>query len=291
MNKTTDLLKDYNDIAQKLEGHHELFYQFWNLGEPTLTDAVPTAAVAYDPFTKEISFLFNPKFYKELDDYTLLFIICHEFLHVMLQHLVRMKVPELSKIANIAMDVVVNEMLIRSFSFDKDKVKDANRLCWRETTFKNKDVDKNREFEYYFNQLCDQIEIFEISIVSPGDGSGDKSNGGNELGEGEIVGSGGCDSHQDFEEISKKDMKEIMEKVGESMSKEAKDSLKTIAQQAGSSGGDLMRISKAKGKPNGKWETVIHDWARKQATTSSSEQWARTNRRFTCLPRDMFIPT
>ena len=108
---------DWEKLKEKLACHHSIFYKVVEMGKPYLTDKIPTAAVQFDKEGKFINFLFNEKFWKECDDYKKMFVVCHEALHIVLQHGTRFLENVDNKIANIAMDIVVNHALVRDFGF------------------------------------------------------------------------------------------------------------------------------------------------------------------------------
>ena len=134
-----DIRKEYFDLARRLDIHHAFFYKLWELGTPRLTFAISTAAVGFDRKGHQIAYLFNPLFWKDCDTYKKVFVICHEFLHILLNHGIRSKDCDVPQLANIALDVVVNHMLVDKFGFDRTKIKGWEDLCWLDTTFKDFD--------------------------------------------------------------------------------------------------------------------------------------------------------
>ena len=66
---STDLDKEWKDFGNKLVLHHSLFYKFWQLGKPSFTESIDTAAVVFDKDGNCINFLFNEKFWNECDEY------------------------------------------------------------------------------------------------------------------------------------------------------------------------------------------------------------------------------
>src|ERR1700744_3478315 len=78
---------EYFEYARELEDHHALFYAIWQIGKPWFTEIIPTAAVAFDKEGHDcVQFVFNPHFWERLTLYERLFVICHEALHVILNH-------------------------------------------------------------------------------------------------------------------------------------------------------------------------------------------------------------
>ena len=154
---------EWNDISLRLECHHAVFYKLWSIGKPQLVDNIDTAAVSFDKFGKYINFLFNKDFWNRIDINGKLFVICHEMLHVLLNHGIRSKsVSSSNRVAlNISLDVVVNHSLINSFGFQRDMVcKSINKalnsseedakedcLCWIDTVFPDLNPKENQNFE------------------------------------------------------------------------------------------------------------------------------------------------
>lgn len=279
-------------IAQDLEVYHGIFSRIWQMGKPVEDFTISTAAVRFDSEGGFFSFCFNPNYFKTLDDYNLKFIICHEALHVILNHGYRSF--ELQKeIANITMDVVINESLIQNFGFDRAKIKNSEELCWYNTIFKNEDIEKNKSFEYYYELLYNKIldsSSFSVNIQVPANMGGkqktvDQHDGfGNEFQDqiDEKI-DDACDNLGNDE---RKQLKDIIEKLLDDDTKQAIN--------AGTEKGGLTKImSLEKIKTKRKWETVIKNWAQKHLKHSDKnhEQWTRINRRFVTLSRDLFIPT
>ena len=115
--------------------------------------------VGFDKDGALIEFLFNEEFWKKLSAYDRAFIISHEILHILLEHGKRINDENSQKdIANQAMDICVNELLVGNFGFDRDKLEIEkileSELCWFDTIFPNtKKVKRDREAEYYYNIL------------------------------------------------------------------------------------------------------------------------------------------
>jgi hypothetical protein len=147
------------EITKYLESSHSLFRKFWDLGDPVWTDKLPTAGVTFNEDGDLVYFLFNKDFWDALPAYDRAFVVAHEFLHILLEHGRRINSPTDDKeIANKAMDICVNQLLIDSFGFDQSKLTIEKilgvPLCWYDEIFKgSRRVEKNREAEYYYNIL------------------------------------------------------------------------------------------------------------------------------------------
>jgi len=285
--------EEWFEISRALEEHHAVFYKVWQMGKPIFDESIPTACVQFDEHGNFIMFRFNPEFWQRLDLKNKLWVICHEALHIVLNHGIRAKDAGMnSKAANVAMDIVVNHSLSRNFGFDRDDVDNWEEYCWVDTIFKDKDPlpPNNEMFEYYYN-------LFEKTY---GDGGpGDGSNNGPRT----------VDDHTGMGEQSG-DWGKVIDQINESLTAEEKESLKSTIQKhfqkegkpneveknspAGcGTGGQWTFVTVPPRKIKQKWETVIKKWARKYLNFKDKdvEQWARINRRFVMLPRDMILPS
>lgn len=282
--------KEWFEISLALEQHHAVFYKVWQMGKPIFNEDIPTAAVQFDDKGDFIWFHFNPKFWKRLDFYNKLFVICHEALHIVLNHGIRTRDAGINrKATNIALDIVVNHALVRGFGFDRNQIEGWEDYCWVDTVFKNKNPQPSTEemYEFYYN-LFDKV----YGMGGPGDG---------EKGE-----PGTVDDHSFMGEKSEK-WDKVIDSLNEGLSEEEKESLKgmidkhfqqepksKLNQKAGTgTGGQWVFANISKVKKKKKWETVIKKWSKKYLKEKDKdvEQWARLNRRLTMLPRDMFLPS
>ena len=102
---------------------------------------IPTACVRFDKAGQTIDFLINHDYWNTLTNEQKKFVICHECLHVILYHGLRINnlFDNDLNIANQALDIVVNHLLIDRFDFNRSDVDPDNKLCWVDTVFqKNK---------------------------------------------------------------------------------------------------------------------------------------------------------
>lgn len=249
----------------------------WGLGKPFFTNSIPTAAVAFDRTGQQVQYLFNPDFWNELTRYERQFIIAHECLHVILNHGFRSLDASDHEVANKALDVVVNHMLINRFGFDRKQISFADELCWIDTLWKENHPEDNMNFEYYFNLL--------------------KNEG--DLGAGNLA-----DNHSGLS-MDADEWQDVVDMVGEAMSDFSKQSIAEIlekhtleeeshsTQRGTKSGNWWVTANVGEVKQKKKWETVIRQWSKKfdRANLHDVEQWARTNRRFVGLDIGLMLPT
>jgi predicted metal-dependent peptidase len=260
---------EFEEIAFELESHHAIFYKLWEMGEMVFNDDLPTAGVSFDRAGKYVSFEFNTKFWKQCTPYERKFIICHECLHVWLNHGLRTKNTEFPQLSNMALDVVVNHMLVDNFGFDRSRISGQKDLCWVDTLFDKKENISNGEtFEYYYNALVNSPNTKFLNLVDSHDGLGD------------------CD------------FDELVDKLGEDLSEEEKKQIaKALKSHRPPSGkktrgdeamGDWVRVkTPAVIRKKKSWFELIKQWASiKSEDDIESEQWLKPNRRMTLLESD-----
>lgn len=276
MNNIMDLTReDFFQVSRRLEQYHAVFYKLWELGKPVFTDKIPTACVSFDKKGKCLNFLFNPDFWQKASPRLRDFVICHECLHVILNHGIRTTESDDKQKCNVALDVVVNGMLIREFDFLRSEVDPDKKFCWVDTEFPGEKLPDDEIFEYYYNRL-DIKKVggqFGQLVDDHGQLTGEESEA--------VI----KELNEKMSNEDKKDIKDIIEKFFE-------EELKGLHQGTGP-GGMWSFVTDEKVKKNKKWETVIKNWARKYIKDDFRrvEHWAPSNRRWALLPDDIILPT
>lgn len=302
-----NITEEFNAISRDLDKFHSVFYQIWEMGYPELTFDVPTAAVAFDKKGRQIKFMFNPLFWKQSDTYTKEFVICHECLHVILNHGMRIKDLKGSfwaRIANYALDVVINHMLVDKFNFDRYSIKEQENFCWIDTVFgkDHKLVERNRAFEHYFGLLKQKVtEDIQSGKLRIRNSDGSFSDiGGSPIDMHDFL--EGLDNEElkkDIEEhinrnlndLDKKNFIDKLEETGEG--KKTTEESKKNSQAGSIAGGITFKMNiHEKVKKKQKWETVIKKWSLKYFKEDHGiEQWARENRRISTLQTNLMLPS
>ena len=288
---------EWSSLADKLETHHAIFYKLWSVGKPILVDHIPTAAVSFDKIGKCVNFYFNTKFWSSLETEAKLFVICHEMLHVILNHGHRSKnASRINQIpTNIALDVVVNQSLIQSFGFSRptvtkqivkafktmninDSVDDP--LCWIDTIFPDKQIKQDECFEYYYNQFKKEYKDGMPLIAS-------------------ISNKGTLDDHDmmnshEWADIHKFLSEELLPEEIEAVKSFIGKNFESNKDMAGTHNSDnwvFWKTTKIQIKKP--WETVIKKWENQilHEVYDSCEQWARVARRYSSLKNSFFIPS
>lgn len=243
----------------ELEKHHGVFSCFWSLTKPIFTNKIPTACVEFNKVGKCINMKINPGFWEELDQTQRMFIVSHECLHVILEHGKRGKGLN-KKVANIAMDIVINESLVSRFGFDKDHIDplvDGNRqFVWLDVISEmiEKPLLEGQPFEYYYNKIIESGKELPFTI-----------------------------NHDGLESFGDMDISDFEELAGEI------EKLENFMKQAGVDAGNLWRLAVARPVKKKKWETVIKDWVR--ANLDREVNWRNRPRRMENLPPRFFLPS
>lgn len=272
---------EFREISLELEKYHGVFATLWQFGRIQFVDNIPTAAIQFDEYGDRVAFLFNEKWWKSLDLYNKCFFICHECLHVILNHGVRTVGTAYKQLCNIVLDVVVHNILINNFKFQREKIENWEKFCWLDKVFPKEDMPNDESFEFYFNRLknkCSAIELSKFQLA---------------------------DSHEWFEGQSSG---EIIDKLNKGISNEEKESLRDTIEKhyteestegkeggkkAGTEkGGKWVFAKKGNVVKKKKWETIIKQWSKKfKDKSNDTEQWARINRRLAVMPTSLILPS
>lgn len=297
------------NIAQKLQKFSVLFRSFWEYSEIQFSTNKSRGTTASVGFNKDdgspININVYQDFWDKLDENSRLFVLCHEHLHILLNHGKRfldyIKDPKKIGKLNKASDVVINHMLCDYFGFDRDKLDDfiKNEGCWIDTVFKkNKNIKKDQSTEYYLAHLENESEDqmpsgFDIHefFESYGDSNamGDtKDKNGNPI--------------QIPNDLAEK-IDEFLQESGiiNDVNGLNKELCKVLENEdkgrfAGLGTGGFHSIIKRQVKKKKKWETVIKKWESKfkKDTLDYIERWDRINPRFYDLlsqNRNIKLPT
>lgn len=137
----------------KLSEINPIFGAMWKRGGFVFSDEYDTAALEIHDGKFRISF--NPRYWKKITEKNRLFIICHEYLHVVLGHWLNPIGNVDAEWMNIAQDIQVNEMLISYFGFIRSQIKNWKDQAWIYTVFKDKAslVKDGEDAEYYYKLL------------------------------------------------------------------------------------------------------------------------------------------
>ncbi len=254
------MIDSIDEVVGELQKHHEIFETLWYMGVPEFTNdkAIPYGAVAFNRNGGFVRFIINEDFWNKCSREERKFLICHEALHVILNHGKRFQKYSDKIRANKAGDISINHMLVDSFDFDRSKLDFASILCWIDTVFKEPDkIQSQREFEYYYEQMEDDDKVNDDAP-------------------------GGFDTHTVLDEISDEDMKSIIDDI-------PLDVLESFGKKAGDgSVEDLIKHRKIKVKKIKGWEGLVQQFTKRGAAQVSD--FKTKNRRHSMLSKSFILP-
>jgi predicted metal-dependent peptidase len=262
--------EDYKEVLINLLEHHSIFYKFWNTCRPIFSKSVETAAVTFDKSSRCISFLINPDFWDSQSLENKKFIICHECFHILNFHANRVQ-NKFSYNANCAMDIVVNESLVKYFKFLRNEIDPRDEYCWLNTCFKpEENAQPWSNFEYYLNLLNKSNPSQNFKLINNH----------------ENLGSIPSEALSDF-------LNQLSEEEIDVIKNIASDSEKNNNNSRGDGAGALIKnILESRFQKKKKWESIIKKFEKKikkqQALTS---HWLNKPRRLSSFQTGLFIPT
>lgn len=112
---SSDLDRKYQRSIEYLDENFAFFLtHVLNMGDPDWRNDIPTAAVALPKDEidfRNFKYVFNPTFANSLSDEHLAFVMAHETMHILLNHLRLHKTFDRKDVFNIAADCVINDYL------------------------------------------------------------------------------------------------------------------------------------------------------------------------------------
>ncbi len=106
--------EEFLELTRELEKHHAVFYKLWQIGKPLFVTNTKTAYVQFDKNGECILFGINKNFWDSCSLKKKAFVICHECLHIIFNHGLRIVNSNNGNLGNIAADIVINNELIRN---------------------------------------------------------------------------------------------------------------------------------------------------------------------------------
>lgn len=147
---------EYNRIRKSLSNIDPLFEQMW-LTQDFLAFDIEEETAGLHIHNNKFRIVANPKFWKKCNEQKKLFVICHEFCHVIFGHW--LIDPSLDHTwVNIAQDIQVNEYLMKHYNFNEKILGGADYVSLKKV-FRHKAhlVEPGRDFYYYYGFLIDCV--------------------------------------------------------------------------------------------------------------------------------------
>ncbi len=145
-------LNGYNEAVQCLRQKSNFLADVASIFSGEATQAIPTACVVFSSISgTPLSVKFNYGFWSKLNLQERAAIIAHEMLHVILNHGKRQIDLLDKKLANIAMDICVNEILDSEFQINPEYAAVLKEAVYLDKIDPN--LEKGRCFEYYYKNI------------------------------------------------------------------------------------------------------------------------------------------
>ena len=132
---------------------------FFGLAAIYFSAEIPTAAVRFGDPSGKPQMMLNEDFWNRHNLREKLFIVCHECMHVLLDHGVRngMQIPGAThELVNKAQDITINHMIVDLFNYDREDLREWKKYCWIETCFSHPHlIKRNENFIYYLEKLIE----------------------------------------------------------------------------------------------------------------------------------------
>lgn len=269
--------EEFFDISSQLENYHSIFSKMWEIGLPLETTSIDTLCVGFDKDGNFTNFLYNPEFFNKLNDESKTFAIAHECLHVILNHGNRLRGKKInSELANIAMDIAINERLVR-MGWERKNL-NVGRIAFVDTVFgDNSNTSKFESSESYYEKLNKTTNNQNLvgSLIKVDENYLNSTKG--KINIDSILGD------VEDEEIDSL-IQSVLPDVNEG-------SLEDIGIKASTHAGNRVFSFKKRVKKLKKWETIVRKWINKKIKEEEEIQWLFTNRRYQLLPKGFFLPS
>lgn len=261
-------------LVERLDDKGLFLRSLWGLTEVYYTDQVKTAAVQIVNDT--IQMVFNKEFWESLGPDGQLFVVCHEQLHLMMDHFKRLRFDlGDAGMKNKAADVAINHMLIRNYYFVKEHLPNWERYCWVTTCFPEQKVTDNETAEYYYALLKQRQE------------------------KNEDIGGETLDDHQ-FGDADGGEHKSLPPKIKEAIKEAAKEVEEHCNNndvgdgnhelQAGTESGNHDQVHNTYVKPKKSWKKVYKKIPKRLAGTKIKPHWLFTERRQHLISTTTMMP-
>lgn len=284
---------DWNKILQKLEPYHGIFAGFWAVGRVIIDENVAKqrACIIFNHRGNPLTFAFAPSYLAKLTEKEVLFVICHEIQHVILEHGKRGRGLD-KHLANVAMDIVINEENLSEYGFDRKELPFLSKdLCFLDNIQSQlpKDVKMlpGQNFEYYYNILYKETPKISFNLCDDHSGMND-DHGLSDDEYNRLL----KDAVSRLTDEEKKDLLERLKKQREE--NKDKDKEKDKGKKAGSIPLGIeqyLEISRVQRKD--KWEKIIKKKTKKLLveTYDLKEQWITKNRRIAHMESSYLLPS
>ncbi len=237
-----------------------LFAGVLSIGKVTFTEDLPTAA------TNGRDVMYNPTFIDTLTDKQLTFVVLHEALHKVFQHMTiwRKLWKENPMLANIAADYVVNNTIVEADPHGE--VTSMPEMCLYDKRFANMTTK----------------QVFDILKQEPpptGDGEGSGDGGGT----GEGSKQGGHDHHdwEGAEQLTDEEVKDVQKQIDQAL----RQGEIIRGKMAGNQNRSIQELL----EPKVDWREQLREFVNATCKNKDKTSWKRPSRRF--IGQDIYMPS
>lgn len=266
--------QEFFRVGNMLRGCDPIFAKLWQFGVPVWDATIDTAAVSCLKGSSKIRFHFNPHFWLKLSDYDRAFVIAHELVHVLSNHISR-AVGWNQDVGNYALDVACNSTLECNFGMPKPSIDACTTESMAELTGMT-DIPKDQSAEYYYNILMQHApQVHYVGIDQHGNFQID----------GESV-----KSIKELADKLKATEEEIKQAIEKHCNEQELAELKNKV--AGTNKGGLYKRITYPPKPKRVWGDVIRKrLVRTMEKYKEEDQWLRRPRRISCWDNNgLYMP-
>lgn len=160
-------INEFFSIKREIENCDSFYSTLFGLSHVEYSKEVETACVSFDSKGNILNMLINPDFWKRIDIEEKKFVILHELCHIIYEHPKRATELKLDfKLTNYASDIFINHFLDENKYINKNLF-DWKKYCWIDTVFTEniQEIEKNRNFEYYYNLLKKEKKINQQELL------------------------------------------------------------------------------------------------------------------------------
>jgi hypothetical protein len=275
--------EDRREISNLVVTRHGVFYKFWDLVTPFWNDEIPTACVGINNKNENLSFYINKKFWNELSTIQKQFIICHECYHLINHHGIRAN-GKFDIAKNQALDVPINEGLVKYFGFDR-KALNMEEYCWVDTVFPDGSAEHGRSFEYYYDLLKQQNRVPQkLKFINDHSGIGQVTD--------EISDQFIDKFIESLDDAEAQNLKHILERSNVSEQKDAnKDNQPNSKYSGTGTSRTIHKINNFFTPKKKKWEQIIKKFAKKYVEKDfETLHWVSKSRRMSLFHQDFMMP-
>lgn len=273
-------IKDFSldDYLILLDNKNRIFYAIVSIPTVYFTKSLDTLGIYLDRTTHEVVMGINPEFFFTKTIEERIFLLCHEAMHVLLEHLYTTN--EGTPIANIAQDIVINESLLRDYYFKASKMTTLLKtICLVDTIFSPEEITEHNIVKdgswAYYNDLLKKLKpMLNIKI--------------------KLCKNGKLGNLGDLTEDMLDDLlKDVVDKLSKEELEALKDYIRELYKNAGKDAmGKIFSIINAKLNKKVNWKSLLkQEYAtlidRKEIEVYNFQKVARKN---SLLPSGLLIP-